>query len=42
MISLFNIVDKTPEPSDDAMALACVQEIMRLKYNKQKGDPQGS
>ena len=41
MISLFNVVDSVPTPTDEAMLHACVQGIMELKYNKQSGDSQG-
>ena len=41
MISLFDVVDHTPTPTDEAMLHAPVQAIMELKYNKQPGDSQG-
>ena len=41
MITLFRLEEHTPVPTDDAMYHACVQELFKLKYNKQKGDPQG-
>ena len=41
MISLFDVVDQVPQPTEEAMMHACVQGIMELKYNKQPGDSQG-